>query len=68
MKLIETDIEDGYIHIICPSCMNSESHPEDEQRSHLQNFNICEWMPTQTEVSKIECNECQEQFYLIWKD
>jgi DNA-directed RNA polymerase subunit RPC12/RpoP len=66
--LIDNDSSD--VHIQCPHCPNCESHPIDEQRHHIQSFEILEWEEDkegQDEVSHMKCIPCQKEFRLIWK-
>lgn len=65
------------VYIECPHCGHSESHPADEQRSHIQTFDILEWPDPFTysrkwvnecyiEESKMKCHVCKNEFTLIW--
>lgn len=57
------------VFIECPHCGHSESHPADEQRNHIQTFDILEWsedVQGQHEESKMKCHVCKNEFTLIW--
>jgi DNA-directed RNA polymerase subunit RPC12/RpoP len=59
------------VHIQCPHCKNCESHPIDEQRNHIQSFEILEWNEVKSEdepeISVMRCIPCKTEFKLIWK-
>lgn len=58
------------VFVECPHCKHTEQHPTDEQRHHLQTFNIVMWKPDEedkNEVSIMECIPCKEFFELEWK-
>lgn len=44
MKTINIENDENEIHVVCPHCENCESHPIDEQRHHLQNFDLVAWL------------------------
>lgn len=52
------------IYVKCPECGNSESQPIDQQRSHLQTFNVVSWV--KENQSLCECDVCKKQFLLNW--
>ncbi len=63
------DENDGDVYIECPHCEHCESHPIDEQRHHLQTFEILDWLPDEEnkpEVSVMKCLGCHKQFRLTW--
>lgn len=53
-----------YYEIICPKCGNWELHPVNEQRHHIQNFEILEWL--NEDLSRLKCNECMVVFIDEW--
>ena len=57
------------ILIKCPECANWEEHPTDEQRKHLQAFDLIEWLPDHdcgAEQSKMKCAVCNHEFVMVW--
>ena len=60
----------NYIHIACPNpeCNHCESHPIDEQRHHLQTFDILDWIDEgkENETSLMKCHVCKELFKQEW--
>jgi predicted RNA-binding Zn-ribbon protein involved in translation (DUF1610 family) len=61
----EAKYEDGDVHVCCPSCGNTESHPQDEQRHHLQHFSF--WQHLGPYHSWVVCNNCGADFIINWK-
>lgn len=64
------DDNDGYVHIGCPHCEHMEGHPVDEQRHHIQTFDILKWeddVDDEPEVSIMKCHVCKGEFKLIWE-
>ena len=61
-----TEIVDDKILVECPICKNWEEIPIDEQRSHLQNFEIVDWLDEETSFT--ECKECGKYFLLKWEN
>jgi hypothetical protein len=62
-------IDNKDVIVECPNCKAAEGHPIDEQRHHLQNFEIVEWLENNKqglEVSKMLCSCCKKHFNLIW--
>lgn len=60
----ETDV-----FIECPYCKMTEQHPIDEQRSHLQEFEVMEWkddVDGENEHSIMKCHMCFVEFDLEW--
>ena len=65
-KIVVTG-EDVYLE--CPHCQHWESQPVDQQRHHLQTFNILAWeedSEDKNEVSDMECIPCKNWFKLEW--
>lgn len=54
------------VYVECPNCGHCEQHPVDEQRHHIQTFDIVEWVKETPEVSVMKCHPCKEEFRLIW--
>ena len=68
MLRVNIDNDDRDVHIACPHCEHCESHPVDEQRHHIQTFDL-EWLEDEgewVEVSKMKCHVCKEEFELTW--
>ena len=67
---INVETEGGDITVKCPHCDNWESQPIDQQRHHLQTFEISEWLDTEgtdnIEVSLMTCKMCEKMFELSW--
>ena len=63
---IENDAKD--IHVSCPHCGHCESHPTDEQRHHIQTFDIVEWLDDVNDIeqSKMKCHVCKNEFQINW--
>ena len=71
MKRITTEIDGDYIHIECPNCKSTEQQPSDQQRSHLQCFELIEWVgigedKNDTDLSIHKCNSCKQSFIIEW--
>jgi DNA-directed RNA polymerase subunit RPC12/RpoP len=57
------------VYVECPHCKHAEQHPADEQRHHIQTFEILEWeqdVSGQPEVSIMKCIPCKGEFRLTW--
>lgn len=53
--------------VTCPHCNHSEEHPVDEQRHHLQTFDVNHWGDVDgIELSFMSCHECSGDFRLLW--
>ena len=65
MKTTTIEHDKKEIHVTCPYCNNCESHSIDEQRHHLQYFEILNWKNNDTSVMK--CCTCDNMFNQIWK-
>lgn len=66
---VKIEYDDGEVHIECPHCGHTESHPADEQRHHLQYFSILKWDPDVegvNEFSLTSCHGCSREFRLEW--
>lgn len=63
LQPIEVETDDKEIHLVCPHCNNTESHPINEQHWHLQHFTFDQEL---AEVNKLECNSCHKNFYVKW--
>lgn len=65
---IDNDFDD--VFVTCPHCGQCEQHPIDEQRHHLQVYNILSWEEDSEEgdeVSRISCDTCHREFTLVWR-
>jgi hypothetical protein len=62
--------EDLNIHVECPVCDNWEQQPIDQQRHHLQCFEIIEHRGIKEvgdiELSDIKCLDCNSDFVIEW--
>jgi len=69
VKTQNIDNNDDYIFVTCPNCEQCEQHQVDEQRHHLQSFDIVEWLEEEkgVEVSLMNCHVCKTDFKLTWK-
>ena len=67
VKII-TYAQEVEIYMTCPKCKNCEGHPVDEQRHHLQSFEIIKWLDEKdgNEVSQMFCVSCGENFLAEW--
>ena len=65
LTAVEAEYEDGDVHVCCPHCKATEQHPQDEQRHHLQNFNL--WQNLGPFRSQLLCVNCNEDFVINWK-
>lgn len=57
------------VFVPCPHCEAGEEHPRDEQRHHLQTFDIIKWLPDregENEVSIMQCHNCNNVFEIEW--
>ncbi len=63
---IESDDDDIYVE--CPKCKNCETHPIDEQRWHLQSFEIegIDFEEGKIASSHTKCVSCGTHFKTIW--
>jgi hypothetical protein len=68
IKNVTVQIIDDDINIECPNCENWEQQPVDQQRHHLQSFNIEKWLENEKklDVSQMQCTQCKTDFKLIW--
>lgn len=65
----EISVENGDVYVECPHCYHWECQPVDQQRHHLQTYEILEWLPDEEgkdEVSIMKCLCCRKQFRLTW--
>jgi hypothetical protein len=71
MKNIKIEVSKDFtdVFVTCPHCDNCEQHPIDEQRHHLQTFDIIEWEEDKedsNEFSIMSCCTCKKEFRLEW--
>lgn len=60
--------EEDNIEVNCPHCEHWEQQPTDQQRHHLQSFDILDWLEEENDVeqSHMKCHVCKEEFVLSW--
>ncbi len=65
-QTIDNDEHDIFVN--CPHCDHCEQHPIDEQRHHIQTFDL-EWLDEENniEVSLMKCHVCKQDFKMYWK-
>ncbi len=63
------DNDDNNIYVECPHCENCEEHPIDEQRHHIQTFDVVKWLEEENniEVSLMKCHVCKKEFKMLWE-
>ena len=70
MKTQEILVDQDDVHINCPNCENGECQPIDQQRHHLQTFDLLEWCTVEDknkpEESILKCLSCEKKFKMIW--
>lgn len=70
MKLTKTEITENREDILieCPHCGNTEQHPIEEQRDHIQSFTVMGWKdePNGNEKSYAQCNTCSHTILIEW--
>lgn len=69
MKTQQLDHNEDYIFIHCPNCKDCEQHPIEEQRWHLQTYDIIIWEADTEEehhASLMKCTGCKEDFIQLW--
>jgi hypothetical protein len=68
MKKTRTKVDEDNISIDCPHCDNWEEQPVDQQRHHLQTFDMGEFLEEEqgNQVSTMKCLECKESFNIVW--
>ena len=67
-KEITVQSDEEYVFITCPHCEHWEQHPIDEQRHHIQTFDLKDWLPEVNDkgISLMKCHVCKIDFKLIW--
>lgn len=61
--------ENESITIKCPNCDHWEEQPIDQQRHHLQTFEIKKWIDEDSENNERSimcCGECNAEFQQTW--
>jgi hypothetical protein len=69
VRKVKVEVYGHDIFVACPHCNNSEEQSGDEQRHHLQVFEITEWredVEGQNELSEMRCCCCGGEFLLEW--
>jgi len=69
MKTTKIVVDKRDVHVQCPHCNHGESHTIDEQRHHIQTFDIKTWLPDRenfNEFSIMVCHVCTNEFSLEW--
>ena len=69
MNIIKITAYKHDVYVECPKCGNFEYHPINEQRHHLQVFEITDWSEDDehsNEISEMKCVECKHGFRLEW--
>lgn len=59
-------VENDIVTVACPNCGMWEEIHVDEQRHHLQSFDIVSWASENPDVSITECGNCNTRFSLTW--
>jgi len=75
MKEIRIENIQDNIQVTCPHCNNWEQQSSDQQRNHLQTFDIVDWLDdlikhkndsNGVERSHMKCLECGKEFVSLW--
>jgi len=69
MKTQKIDNDQNNIWVHCPHCEACEEQSIDEQRHHLQSYDIVKWIDVDNdkpEISIMKCHVCGNEFELIW--
>jgi hypothetical protein len=65
--LTNIPVENGHYHVECPQCKNWELLPVDEQRHHIHDFGIVEWIPDESSnACVLKCIICSCVFIGEW--
>jgi hypothetical protein len=61
-------IEGDCYHIVCPKCGNWEDNPIDQQRHHLQSFEMREMLNLpERDIAMMRCDICDHLYLLDWE-
>lgn len=68
-RLSKITVAGGDVVVTCPCCNHWECMSADEQRHHIQTFDITEWredVEGRNELSEMVCHVCKGEFLLEW--